>query len=221
MVLLLIAGFVIGALRGSVPRIPDQAALVVAPTGTLVEQLTGDPLSRAVAQARGEGHAETLLWDLTDAIRAGAKDSRIRALVLNFDQMDGVAGQPTMAELAKAVRDFKASGKKVIAYGQAYDRDAYYLASQADEVYVDPLGYVLVDGYNRYRWYYKEILDKFNVDINIFRVGKFKSAVEDYTRTDMSAEDREESQAYLNALSNGSQQAVDAARGLPAGSMAS
>jgi protease IV len=219
-VLLLIAGFVIGALHGSVPRVPEQAALVVAPTGTLVEQLTGDPLSRAVAQARGEQHAETLLWDLTDAIRAAAKDSRIRVLVLNFDQMDGVAGQPTMAELAQAIRDFKTSGKKVIAYGVTYERDAYYLASQADEIYVDPMGYVLVDGYSRYRWYYKDILDKYNVDINVFRVGRFKSAVEDYTRNDMSPEDREESQAYLSALWLGYQKAVDGARKLPAGAVA-
>ncbi|MEJ0006183.1 MAG: S49 family peptidase [Steroidobacteraceae bacterium] len=59
-----------------------------------------------------------------------------------------------------------------------YQRDAYYLASVADEIYVDPMGYVLVEGYSRYRWYYKELLDKLNVDINIFRVGKYKSAVE-------------------------------------------
>jgi protease-4 len=220
-VLLAIAGFVIGALHTSVPRVPEAAALVVAPTGTLVEQLSGDPLSRAVAQARGQTRAETLLWDLTDAIRAAAKDARIRVLVLNFDQMDGVAGQPTLAELAHAIRDFKTSGKKVIAYGQTYERDGYYLACLADEIDVDPLGYVLVDGYSRYRWYYKELLDKLNVDINVFRVGKYKSAVEDYTRTDMSAEDREESQAYLNALWTGYQTAVDAARGLPAGAVAS
>jgi protease IV len=219
-VLLLIAGFVLGALHSSVPRVPDQAALVIAPTGTLVEQLSGDPLSRAVAQARGQTHAETLLWDLTDAIRAGAKDARIRVLVLNFDQMDGVAGQPTMAELAAAIRDFKTSGKKVIAYGQAYQRDGYYLASLADEIYVDPTGYVLLEGYSRYRLYYKDVLDKLNVDINIFRVGKYKSAVEDYTRSEMSPEDREESQAYLNALWLGYQRAVDGDRKLPAGSVA-
>jgi protease-4 len=219
-VLLAIAGFIFGALRGSVPRVPDQAALVIAPTGTIVEQLAGDPLSRAVAQARGQGHEETSLWDLIDAIRAAAKDARIRVLVLNFDQMTGVAGQPTMAELTKAIREFKTSGKKVIAYGQAYDRDGYYLASVADEIYVDPLGYVLVDGYSRYRWYYKDILDKLNVDINVFRVGKYKSAVEDYTRMDMSPEDRQESLAYLNALWTGYQTGVDGARNLPAGAIA-
>ena len=219
-VLLVIAGFVFGALHGSVPHIPEQAALVVAPTGTLVEQLSGDPLSRAVAQARGEGHEETLLWDLTASIRAAAKDSRIRVLVLNFDRMDGVAGQPTMAELVQAIREFKTSGKKVIAYGQTYERDGYYLASLGDEIYVDPLGYVLVEGYSRYRWYYKDLLDKYNVDINVFRVGKYKSAVEDYTRSQMSPEDREESQAYLGALWTGYQKSVDGARGLPAGSVA-
>ena len=215
LVLLVIAGFVLGALRGSVPHIPDQAALVIAPTGTLVEQLSGDPLARAVAQARGESHEETLLWDLTAAIRAGAKDARIRVLVLNFDRMDGVAGQPTMAELAQAIREFRRSGKKIIAYGQTYERDAYYLASLADEIYVDPLGYVLVEGYSRYRWYYKDLLDKYNVDINVFRVGKYKSAVEDYTRSAMSPEDREESQAYLGALWSGYQKAV-AAKGAAA-----
>jgi protease-4 len=218
-VLLLIAGFVLGALHSSVPHVPDQAALVVAPTGTLVEQLTGDPLSRAVSQARGQAHAETLLWDLTDAIRAGAKDARIRVLVLNFDEMDAVAGQPTMSELAQAIREFKTSGKKVIAYGQQYQRDGYYLASLADEIYVDPSGYVLLEGYSRYRLYYKELLDKLNVDINIFRVGKYKSAVEDYTRSEMSPEDREESQAYLGALWLGYQRAVDGDRQLPAGSV--
>lgn len=220
LVLLLIFGFVFGALHTSVTRIPDQAALVVAPMGTLVEQLSGDPLSRAVAQARGQNRGETLLWDLTDAIRAAAKDSRIRVLVLDFDQMEGVAGQPTMAELAQAIRDFKASGKKVIAYGQSYQRDGYYLASLADEIYVDPQGDVLIDGYSRYRWYYKDILDRLNVDINIFRVGKYKSAIEKYTRSDMSPEDREESQAYLNVLWTGYQQAVDQARKLPSGSVA-
>ena len=90
--------------------------------------------------------------------------------------------------------------------------DAYYLAALADEIYVDPLGFVLLDGYSRYRLYYKDVLDKLNVDINVFRVGKFKSAVEDYTRNDMSPEDREKSQAYLNALWTSYQKAPRTAR---------
>ena len=217
LVLLAIAGFVVGALRGSVPRVPDQAALVIAPSGTLVEQLSGDPLTRAIAQARGTGHDETLLWDLVDAIHAAANDARIKVLVLNFDDMEGAGGQATLSELAAAIHDFHASGKKVIAYGRSYARDQYYLAANADEIYLDPLGYLIIDGYSRYRLYYKDILDKLNVDINVFRVGQYKSAVEEYTRHDMSPQDREESLAYLNALWSNYLAAVTRARGLPAG----
>ncbi|HTY50393.1 MAG TPA: signal peptide peptidase SppA [Steroidobacteraceae bacterium] len=216
LLLLFIFGAVIAALHGAAPRVPEQAALLLAPQGTIVEQLSGDPVARAVAQARGSGRPETLLWDLTDAIRAAAHDPRIRLLVLNLDQMDGAAGQPTLEELARAIRDFRASGKKVVAYGSAYLRDQYYLAAQADEIDLDPLGYVLIDGYSRYRMYYKDVLAKLGVDINVFRVGQYKSAVEEYTRSDMSQQDREESLAYLDALWSAYQQSVSAARHLPA-----
>ena len=62
-------------------------------------------------------------------------------------------------------------------------KEHYYLAAQADEIYLDPLGSVLIDGYARYRLFYKDALDKLGVDINVFRVGKYKSAEEEYTRT--------------------------------------
>src|SRR5438552_18756071 len=71
-VLLAILAVVVGLLRAGVPRIPSRSALLIAPQGELVEQLSGDPVGRAVEQARGEGHAETLLWDLPELIQAGA-----------------------------------------------------------------------------------------------------------------------------------------------------
>ena len=114
--LLVIFAVLIGILRGSVPRIPAKAALLIAPEGQLVEQLSGDPLERAVQQTRGEQHRETLLWDLTDSIRAAANDGRIAAVALDLEKFEGGA-QPTLEELAAALREFRASGKKVIAYG--------------------------------------------------------------------------------------------------------
>jgi len=215
LVLLVIFGFVFGALHVSVPSVPSKAALLVAPEGRLVEQLTGDPLERAIQGARGQGRAETLLWDLTDSIREAAHDRRIVVLALDLEKFDG-AGQPVMEELARAIREFRASGKKVIAYGTELTQDKYYIAAQADEVYVDPLGFVLIDGYDRYRMYLKQALDKLGVDINVFRVGAFKSAVEQYTRSDMSAEDKQESQAYLNAMWSSYQAAIARSRKLPA-----
>jgi protease-4 len=212
--LLVIFGFIIGALRGSLPRVPAKVALLVAPEGQLVEQSTGDPFERAFQEARGQGHAETLLWDLTDAIRAAAKDKRIQVMALDLEKFEG-AGQPTLEELARAIREFRATGKKVVAYGNEITQERYYVAAQADEIYLDPMGFVLIDGYSRYRMFYKEALDKLGVDINVFRVGAYKSAVESYTRTDMSPEDRQESSTYLNALWTSYQEATTRARKLP------
>ena len=213
-VLLVVFGFVIGALRGSVPTVPLKAALLVAPEGEIVEQSTGDPLERAVQEARGQGHAETLLWDLTDSIRAAAKDKRIPVVALDLEKLDG-AGQPTLEELARALHEFRATGKKVIAYGDEMTQERYYLAAQADEIYLDPMGFVLIDGYARYRMFFKQALDKLGVDINVFRVGAYKSAVEEYTRTDMSPEDKQESTAYLSALWTSYQEAITRALKLP------
>src|SRR5262245_8521153 len=109
LLLLIIFGFIIGALRGTLPSVPKKAVLVVAPEGDIVEQLSGDPFARAIAEAQGGGRAETLLWDLTDAIRAAASDKRIEAMFLDLEKLEG-AGQPTLSELAFAIRDFKASG---------------------------------------------------------------------------------------------------------------
>jgi len=217
--LLVIFAIVVGALRGAVPRIPSKAALLVAPQGELVEQLSGAPVERALQEARGEGHAETLLWDLIDSIHAAASDTRIPVLALDLEKFEG-ATQVTLEELANALREFRASGKKVIAYGTEFTQERYYLAAQADEVYLDPMGFVLLTGYDRYPTYLKGALDKLGVDINVFRVGAFKSAVEPFTRTGMSAEDREESRSYLNALWSSYQEAVTRARKLPSDALA-
>ena len=212
-VLLVIFGIVIGVLRSGVPHIPSRAALLIAPEGELVEQLTGDPLERAVEEARGDGRKETLLWDLTDSIRAAAADPRIPVLALDLDKFSG-ATQPTLEELARAIQDFRGAGKRVVAYGTELSQEDYYLAAQADEVYLDPEGFVLIEGYDRYRMYFKDALDKLAVDINVFRVGQFKSAVETYTRKDMSPEDREESRGYLGVLWSSYQEAITRARKL-------
>jgi protease IV len=211
--LLVLFGFIFGALRVSIPVIPDKAALVIAPEGEVVEQLSGDPIERAIEEAGGQARAETLLWDLTDAVRAAAKDKRIPVLVLDLEYFEG-AGQPTLEELASALREFRAAGKKVIAYGSVFLQDQYYVAAQADELYLDPMGIVLVDGYDRYRMYFKEALEKLGVEVNVFRAGKFKSAVEVYVRDDMSPEEREEARVYLASLWSSYLNAVGKARKL-------
>ena len=133
---------------------PEKAALVVRPSGDIVEQLSGEPIERALNEAQGEGAPQTLLWDLTTAIRAAAADARITALVIDTDDM-GTTGQAKLEELAAAIGVFRHSGKKIIARGTYFLQDQYYLAAQADEVYLDPFGFVLLDGYDRYRMFFR------------------------------------------------------------------
>ena len=213
LLLLAIFGFIFGALQGSIPKMPNDAALVIRPEGEIVEQQSGDPLELALAEARGLGRNETTLRDLTDAIEAAKDDKRIKTLVLDFDSMGG-AGQPTLEEFARAVKSFRESGKKVIAYGTGYGRDSYYVAAHADEIYLDPMGLVVLEGYERYRNYYKSALDKLGIDVNVFRVGTFKSAVEPWIRDDMSPEDRVASQAFVDSLWGTYLDVVAAARGV-------
>lgn len=197
--LLFIFGILLLAVRDSVPYLPHEAALVLAPQGDIVEELSGDPLDRAIGRATGEGRPETRLQDLIDVIDRAAGDDRVKAMVLDLEAMEG-AGLPKLQDVAAALGRFRESGKKVLAWGAYLDQRQYYLAAHADEVYLDPFGEVLIQGYGYYRQYLKGAADKLGVEVNVFRAGAFKSATDTFTRTDMAPEDREEAEVWLGAL---------------------
>jgi protease-4 len=199
LLLLIVFGALWGAFSRSIPLVPAKAALVVAPQGPLVEQLSGDPLERAVAESLRQAPAETLLRDVVDSIEAAADDERISVLYLDLSGLER-SGLAKLQEVARAIDAFRESGKPVIAYGDFYDQPHYYLAAHADEIYLDPKGMVYVDGFANYGLFVKDALDKLAIDINVFRVGQYKSAFETFTRNDMSAEEREESLAWLGSL---------------------
>jgi protease-4 len=203
---------VIAALSPRLPIVPSSAALVVAPQGMLVEQLTGDPLERALEEMYGSGRPETLVRDVVEAIKHAKTDDRIKVLVLDMSGLAG-GGMAKLEEVAAAIRDFRESGKQVIAYGDSYDQAQYYIAANADEVYLDPQGIVLIQGFGYYRTFLKGIIDKLAVDVNVFRAGEFKSFTEQFSRADMSAEDKEASLKWLNSLWNEYQTGVARARG--------
>jgi protease-4 len=203
------------ALVGERTLIPAATALVIAPEGALVDQLSGDPLERALSRARGLPIQETLVRDVLEGLEAARDDERIKVVVLDLDALRG-GGLSKLQEIGAALGEFKASGKRVIAVGDNFDRDQYYLAAQADQVYLHPMGMVLIDGYSRFMPYYKSLLDKVLVDYHVWTVGEYKSFVEPITRDDMSPEDEEASRAYLDALWAAYQGDVTSARGLPA-----
>ena len=208
-------GVLLAGVARDQPRLPARAALSIAPQGQLVEQLTGGPLERGLAAAQGIEREETLLKDLVDAIRFAAEDDRIEALVLDMGGLTG-GGLSKLQELVDEIIRFKQSEKPVIAVGDAFTRDQYYVAAHADEIFMNPMGIVFVDGYSRFLPYFKSAIDMLDIDYHVWTVGEYKSFVEPISRDDMSPEDREASEVFLGALWDAYQADVTAARELPA-----
>jgi protease-4 len=219
LLLLAIFALVFAALSPHIPLVPASVALVVAPEGALVEQLSGDPLDRAIAEAYGEDRAETLVEDLVEAIDAAVDDDRIKALVLDPGGLTG-GGVAKLEEIARAVERFRETGRPVIATGDFYDQSQYYLAAHADEIYLDPEGLLFIDGYGYYRTYMQEALAKLDIDVNVFRAGRFKSYTDQFSRNDMSEAEKEETRAWIDSVWKYYQSSIESARGLDGGTIA-
>ena len=213
LVLLFIFSIVFGAISSTAPRLPSEAVLLIQPTGTLVEQLEGDPYERAVAGLLGDESPQTLVQDIIDGLEYAQDDSRIKAVVLDLRGLGG-GGLSKLQRIGIAMDDFRASGKPVIASADFYTQQAYYIASHADEVYMHPDGLLFLPGFAVYRNYFKDAIDKLKIDWNIFKVGTHKSFVEPYMRTDMSDEDRSAMTRLLGQLWDHYKEEVAAARGL-------
>ena len=217
LLVLLFSLLVVAGKPGS-PVVPDKAALVLAPQGRLVEELSGTAFDRALARASGETNGEVLLRDVVAAIDAAAADKHITALVIDPSGLDG-GGLTKLQELAVAVGRFRKTGKPVYAYGQYFDQAQYHLAAQADEIWLDPLGAVAIDGYSAYRTFYKGTLEKLAVDVNVFRAGTHKSYGDMFTRDTMSPEEKADAIAWLGDLWGIYQADVEPRRRLAAGAL--
>ena len=201
------------ALRDGKPKVPDSTALVIAPKGQIVEQLAGNAMDKARGALTGNAKLETLGRDLVRTIRAAKDDKRVQALLLDLNSLTG-ARLAMLQDLKAAIEDFKESEKPVIATSDFYLKTQYYLASAADEIYLNNMGGVILDGYSRYRTYYHDGLERLEVDSNIVRVGEFKSAVEPFLRDSMSEKAKEANLEWLGDLWRSYLADVAAARGL-------
>jgi protease-4 len=218
LLLLLIFSFILLGLAEQGVQIPDSAALHVAPSGVLVEQLAGQPLERAIAEARGNGVQQTLVKDVTDSLEAAVKDDRIKAVVLDLDDLRG-GGLSKLQTIAAQIDKVRESGKRVIAVGDNFTQQQYYLAAHADEIYMHEFGALVIEGFGYYRIYLKGVIDKLKIDLNVFRVGKYKSFVEPFIRDDMSEEDKVASERWLGSLWSVYTRDIEAARDLEANSL--
>ncbi|PJG82716.1 signal peptide peptidase SppA [Caviibacterium pharyngocola] len=138
-------------------------------------------------------------FDVVYAIFSAAQDERIKGLVLDLNRFEG-ADLPALNYIGKTIQEFKTSGKPVIAYADNYTQQQYLLASYADEIYLNPIGQVSIEGMAVENLYFKTLLDKLEVTPHIFRVGTYKSAVEPFLRDDMSPEAKANAQRWLSEM---------------------
>ena len=215
LLLVMIFGIFVGAMQGGAPLLPERAALLIQPVGSIVEELEGDPYDRAIEEMLGESRPQTLLQDVVDALEYARDDDRIEAVHLELSALGG-AGLPKLQRIADALEDFQTSGKPVIASADFLTQAGYYLAAHADELYLHPEGGLLLQGYGRFRTYFKDAIDLLKLDWNIFRVGTHKTFVEPFTRMNMSDEDREATRNLIDQLWATYRDDVAMARSVPA-----
>lgn len=134
------------------------------------------------------------------ALEAAAKDDKIDGIFINMPSMN--AGMASVEEIRNAILKFKESGKFVVAYGELFSQKSYYLATAADEIYLNPAGMVEFRGLGVQLMFFKGLIDKLGVDMQIIRGSnnKFKAAVEPLMYDSMSVANREQTMTYLNAL---------------------
>ena len=215
LVFLLLVGIAIALIWRPAPELPDSAALVLRPSGALVEQTRlEEPLE--LLRPGGVRVSQTALRNLIEAVDAARDDARITGLVIDTDGLTQ-SGISKLSELRAAIQDFKASGKPVIARGERLDQRQYYLASVADEVHLSPDGFVLVRGLARYSSYFGNALDSLGVKVHVFRVGEYKSFSEPFTRSDMSEADRDSTRDLLDGLWSLFREDIAASRGIELG----
>ena len=218
--LVFVAVFVIAfsaGMKDSAPEpLPEKAALLIAPSGPLVEDAPPvDPISAFINQ---DYEQPALLNDVVRAIRWAAEDDRITSVVLDLENLAGPSTSQTL-EIGAAITEFKAAGKSVVAFGDFYSQAHYLLASQADHIMLHPEGGMFLEGFSVYRSYLRSFLEKARITMHVFRAGENKSAVEPYLRDDMSDAEREVVSRWLKGLWSTYTDLAESGRELPTGAM--
>ncbi|HWA28453.1 MAG TPA: signal peptide peptidase SppA [Lacunisphaera sp.] len=180
-----------------------------------------DGVAEFVEALGGEGRHTLQLRQVTRALEAAATDKSIKGLFLtgSMTPVSFGSGYATLKEVRQAIETFRASGKPVKAYLRFARTRDFYLASAATNLALDPYGIVLMPGLASQPMFFAGAFEKFGIGVQVTRVGKYKSAVEPYTRKDMSPENREQIQKLLDDVWHDLTVTIEDARKLPAGGL--
>ena len=207
--ILLIVGFVSSMESDKTVPVSDNSVLFMNLDQAIVERTPDDTFAN-LPIVGGSAEKSIGFNDLIRAVKNAKADDDIKCIYINVSSPN--AGYATMTEVRNALLDFRKSGKKIIAYSEVYTQGAYYLASAADKVYLNPEGALEFKGLSSQVMFFKGALDKLGIEAQIIRVGNYKSAVEPFFTDKMSDKNREQVTAYLGGLYQTFLQGISATR---------
>lgn len=189
--------------KESVPEIKDNSVLLIRLDKPIYDREVSD-ISSIAGAIGGESVGNIGLTEFIYVIQRAKIDSKIKAIMLDLAVLQ-TGGWATVEEMRQCLADFKTSGKKIYAYGDMMTQSSYYLASVADQIVLNPAGMITLTGLGAEVMYYKDLLDKFDVDVELIRPknNSYKSAGEKYITNSMSQENREQIKTYMSAIWEG------------------
>ena len=189
--------------KESVPEIKDNSVLLIRLDKPIYDREVSD-ISSLAGAIGGESVGNIGLTEFIYVIQRAKTDSKIKAIMLDLAVLQ-TGGWATVEEMRQCLADFKTSGKKIYAYGDMMTQSSYYLASVADQIVLNPAGMITLTGLGAEVMYYKDLLDKFDVDVELIRPknNSYKSAGEKYITNSMSQENREQIKTYMSAIWEG------------------
>lgn len=179
------------------PIVPKSAILSLDFKTKITEQSTEDPFASINPMQSGSSKTQGLL-SFIQTIDKAATDPAIKFIYMNLTNLN--AGITHIEEVKAAIERFRQSGKAVIAYADNYSQASYYLATSADKIYLSPTGMIPLTGVSISSIFFKDLLDKLGIEVQLIRHGKFKAAAEQFISNKMSAENRQQLQAYVDAV---------------------
>ncbi len=203
----------IASTSGSETVVKDNSIFVLDLSGTVEERYQSSPID----QLMGDRINTSGLDDILASIRKAKDNEKIKGIYLNAGAL--ACSPASLEAIRNALLDFKESKKFIVAYGGAYTQSTYYLASVADKIAVNPSGSIGWHGLASQTMFLKDLLDKLGIEMQIFRVGTYKSAVEPFIGTEMSEANREQTQAFLNSIWGQIVNGVSVSRNIPADSL--
>jgi len=184
------------AMGTSAQKVEENSVLVMKLDGTLSERAEENPFDMLMG---GAGTSALSLENMLKAVELAKENENIKGLYVEAGMLSG-ASPAMLQELRDAIVDFKKDGKFVLSYGDTYTQGAYYVCSAADSVVVNPQGMVDWHGMSMQTMFFKEILDKLGVKVQVFKVGTYKSAVEPFIGTEMSDANREQMEVFTSEI---------------------